>query len=124
MLVKSPIFRWVPWVPQDPDPSPAEFRLTLVWSSAFQFFAVPIGSGAKIIAGKGVFRETPEREHDVARVGFEVSLTLGIVDVVVHIFCNMGIDTIFIFHFLVVTIIVFILAYCSFCVLIRAFVCI
>jgi len=64
---------------QDPDPSPAEFRLTLVWSSAFQFFAVPIGSGAKIIAGKGVFRETPEREHDVARVGFDVSLTLGIV---------------------------------------------
>lgn len=59
---------------EDPDPSPAEFRLTLVWSSAFQFFAVPIGSGAKIIAGKGVFRETPEREHDVARVGFEVSL--------------------------------------------------
>ena len=35
----------------------------------------------------------------------------------------MGIDTIFIFHFLVVTIIVFILAYRSFCVLIRAFVC-
>jgi len=58
------------------EPSP-ELRLTLVWSSAFQFFAVPIGSGAKIIAGKGVLRTAPERESHVARVGFEVSQKHG-----------------------------------------------
>lgn len=57
------------------DASPLEVPLTLVWTSAFQFFAVPLHSGASIIAGKGIFRreEVPAKEDGTARVAFQIS---------------------------------------------------
>lgn len=50
-------------------------QLTLIWTSAFQFFAVPLHSGASIIAGKGIFRreEVPAKEEGTARVAFHIS---------------------------------------------------
>eukprot|EP00434_Breviolum_minutum_P039645 symbB.v1.2.035214.t1/scaffold4692.1/size36308/2 len=49
-----------------------ELQLTLVWASAFQFFAVPDRSRGVLLAGKGIFRpeDVPVKEEGVSRVAF------------------------------------------------------
>ena len=56
-----------------------ELQLTLVWASAFQFFAVPDRSRGVLLAGKGIFRpeDVPVKEEGVSRVAFGILKKLG-----------------------------------------------